>query len=160
MEGLNLCRRACGFRCFCHITNLPGGAHLTPKVSLFICGAEVEPSPLLLQLFIALLYQPRMRDGDDCFVIGGMKEWQEKPKYSRKTCTSVALSATEYTGLDPSSNPGRRCWKPATKRLRCDTESWRLTFKETYTAGESVCLCVSRVISAYEADRTANLIVC
>jgi hypothetical protein len=32
----------------------------------------VEPGPLLLRLFIGLLYQPWMIDGDDCGAISGM----------------------------------------------------------------------------------------
>jgi hypothetical protein len=30
-----------------------------------------------------------------------MNEWQEKPKYSDKTCVSAALSTTDPTWLDP-----------------------------------------------------------
>jgi hypothetical protein len=37
--------------------------------------AGVEPGPLLLRLFIGLLCQPWMTDGDDCGTIGGMSEW-------------------------------------------------------------------------------------
>jgi hypothetical protein len=43
---------------------------------LFIYGARVEPSPLLLQPFIGLLCQPWMIDDDDCGAIGTMNEWQ------------------------------------------------------------------------------------
>jgi hypothetical protein len=38
-----------------------------------------------------------MTDGDDCGAIGGMNEWQEKPKYSEETCHSAALSTTDPT---------------------------------------------------------------
>jgi hypothetical protein len=64
-------------------------------ISLFIYEAGVEPSPLLLRPFIALLYQPWMIDGDDCGAVSGMNEWQGKPKYSEKTCFYSALFTTE-----------------------------------------------------------------
>jgi hypothetical protein len=50
--------------------------HLIYYYFLFIYGARVEPSPILLQSFIGLLYQPWMIDGDDCGAIGGMIKWQ------------------------------------------------------------------------------------
>jgi hypothetical protein len=56
-----------------------------------IYGAGVELSPLLLRPFIGLLYQPWMRDGDDCGAVSGMNEWQGKPKYSVKICPSAAM---------------------------------------------------------------------
>jgi hypothetical protein len=40
-------------------------------IILFIYGIGVEPSPLLLQPFIGLLYQPWMTDGGDC----EMNDW-------------------------------------------------------------------------------------
>jgi hypothetical protein len=43
--------------------------------------------------------------------------WQGKPKYSEKTCRSVALSTKNPTMTDPGSNPGHRDGKPATNRL-------------------------------------------
>jgi hypothetical protein len=46
------------------------------------------------------------------------KDWQGKPKYSEKTCSSATLSTTNPTWLDPGLNPGRRGEKPATNRLR------------------------------------------
>jgi hypothetical protein len=45
------------------------------------------------------------------------ENWQVKPKYSEKTCPSATLSTTNPTWPDLGSNPGRRGWKPATKRL-------------------------------------------
>jgi hypothetical protein len=45
------------------------------------------------------------------------EDWQGKPKYSEKTCSSATLSATNPTWPDPGSNPGRRGGKPATNRL-------------------------------------------
>jgi hypothetical protein len=41
---------------------------------LFIYGSWVQPSALLLLLFIGLLYQTRMTDGDDYGTIGGMSD--------------------------------------------------------------------------------------
>jgi hypothetical protein len=49
-------------------------------VTRFIYGASVEPSPLLLQKFIGLFYQPWMVD-DDCGGISEANEWQMKRKY-------------------------------------------------------------------------------
>jgi hypothetical protein len=49
----------------------------------------VEPSPLSLRPFIGLLYQLWMVDCDDCGGVGGMNEWQWKPKYSEETCLCV-----------------------------------------------------------------------
>jgi hypothetical protein len=63
---------------------------------LFKYGAGVEPSPLVLSLFIDLLYQPRMID-DDCGANSRMNECQGKPKYPEKTCPSAALSTTDPT---------------------------------------------------------------
>jgi hypothetical protein len=45
------------------------------------------------------------------------KDWQEKLKYSKKTCPSPTLYTTNPTWLDPGSTPGRRCGKPATRLL-------------------------------------------
>jgi hypothetical protein len=66
-------------------------------IFLFIYGSRVEPNPLLLRPFIGLLYQPWMIDGDDCGAVGGLDEWQGKPKYSEETCPSAALSAADST---------------------------------------------------------------
>jgi hypothetical protein len=62
-----------------------------------------------------------MIDGDDCGAVGGMNEWQEKPKYSQKTCHSIALSTTDPKRLEP----GRHRGKPATSRLTYPT-AWSL----------------------------------
>jgi hypothetical protein len=48
-------------------------------LSLFIYGAGVKPSPLLLRRSIGLLYQPWVID-DDCGAVGVMNEWQGKQK--------------------------------------------------------------------------------
>jgi hypothetical protein len=45
------------------------------------------------------------------------KDWQGKPKYSKKICPSATLSNTNPTWPDPCSNPARRGGKPATNRL-------------------------------------------
>jgi hypothetical protein len=47
--------------------------------------------------------------------------WQGKPKYSEKTCTSVIFSITYPTLSDLGSNPGRRGRKPAINRLSYGT---------------------------------------
>jgi hypothetical protein len=54
-------------------------------------------------------YWPSVRaDGDGCGAISGMNEWQEKSKYSMRTCPSAALCTTDRTRLDPGSNPDHR----------------------------------------------------
>jgi hypothetical protein len=45
------------------------------------------------------------------------KDWQGKPKYSEKTCSSATLSTTNPPWTNPVLNPGRRGEKPATNRL-------------------------------------------
>jgi hypothetical protein len=84
---------------------------------LYIHGAGVDPSPLLLRPFIGLLYQPWMIDRDDCGAISGMNEWQGKLKYWEETCPSAALSTTDPTCRGPGATPGRRCSTPATDLL-------------------------------------------
>jgi hypothetical protein len=49
------------------------------------------------------------------------ENWQEKPKYSDKTCPSATLSTTNPTWTDLGSNPGRRSGKPAANRLSYGT---------------------------------------
>jgi hypothetical protein len=49
------------------------------------------------------------------------ENWQEKPKYSEKTCSSATLSTTDSTWLDLGSNPDRRGGKRATNRLSYGT---------------------------------------
>jgi hypothetical protein len=49
------------------------------------------------------------------------EDWQEKPKYSEKTCPSATLSTTNPTWPDLGSNPDRRGGKPATNRLSYGT---------------------------------------
>jgi hypothetical protein len=67
------------------------------NVFLFMYAAEVEQSPLFPRPFIGLLYQPGMIYVDDCGAIGGMDDWQGKPKYSVKTCHNATLSTTNPT---------------------------------------------------------------
>jgi hypothetical protein len=49
------------------------------------------------------------------------EDWQGKPKYSEKTCSSATLLTKNPTWPDLGSNPGRRGGKPATNRLSCGT---------------------------------------
>jgi hypothetical protein len=83
---------------------------------LFIYAAGAEPSPLLLRPFIGLLFQPWMKDGDDCIAISGTNEWQGKPKYSEKTWSITALSTAGPTRLALDSNPGGRGRKLGTTK--------------------------------------------
>jgi hypothetical protein len=50
--------------------------------------------------------------------------WQGKPKYSEKTCPSVALSTTNHTCC-PYANPGRRGGKPVSNRW---ATAWPMTY--------------------------------
>jgi hypothetical protein len=88
---------------------------------VFIYGAGVEPSALLLRPFIGLLYQPWLIYSDDYGAIGGMNEWQGKPKCSEKTHASAVLSTTDLTRFDPGSKSGHCGGKPATYRPRYST---------------------------------------
>jgi hypothetical protein len=67
------------------------------------------------------------------------EEWQGKPKYSEKTCSSATLSTTNPTWPGPGSNPGRRGGKPATNRLSygaaSSTTCCRLCFPHTLLGG-------------------------
>jgi hypothetical protein len=70
------------------------------KATEFVCfvyGAGVQPNLLLQRLFIGIMYQPWMIDGDDCGAVSGMNEWQWKPKYSEETCPCAAASTTDPT---------------------------------------------------------------
>jgi hypothetical protein len=49
------------------------------------------------------------------------ENWQGKPKYSEKTCSSATLFTTNPTWSDLGSNPGRRGGKPAINRLSYGT---------------------------------------
>jgi hypothetical protein len=64
------------------------------------------------------LYQACMTDyvddDDTCRASGGMSDWQEKRKYSKKTCPSAALSNKGSAYHEPSWIPGLRGGKPAT----------------------------------------------
>jgi hypothetical protein len=51
------------------------------------------------------------------------ENWQWKPKYSKKTCPSAFLSATNPIRPDLSSNPGPRSAKPTTNHLSSGTIS-------------------------------------
>jgi hypothetical protein len=77
---------------------------------LFIHGAGVEQSSLLLRPFIGLLYEPWVINYD-YGAINGMNKWQVKPQYSEETWSSVALSTT-----DPASWPGPEPGPPQWER--------------------------------------------
>jgi hypothetical protein len=63
-------------------------------------------------------YQPRMIGDGDCVRNCWNEDWQGKPKYSEKACTSAALTTTNPTWLHPGLNLDRgRGGKPATNRL-------------------------------------------
>jgi hypothetical protein len=49
------------------------------------------------------------------------EDWQGKPKFSEKTCSSATFSTTYATWPDLGSNPGRRGGKPATNSLSYGT---------------------------------------
>jgi hypothetical protein len=55
-------------------------------------------------------------------------EWQEKLKYSEKTCPDATLSTINPTWPDPGLNPGRRGGKPATNRF-----SYGAAFRDSYS---------------------------
>jgi hypothetical protein len=55
-----------------------------------------------------LLYQPWMMMDDKDLRSNRRNYWQEKPKYSEKTCPSANLSITNPTWPDPGSNLDRR----------------------------------------------------
>jgi hypothetical protein len=53
------------------------------------------------------------------------ENWQGKPKYLEKACSSATLSTTNPTWSDLGSNRGRRDGKPATNRLSYGTTTIR-----------------------------------
>jgi hypothetical protein len=65
-------------------------------IYLFIYGAGVEPSLLLLRSFVGLLYQPQMTDHVDCRAISVKNEWR-KQEYPEETWPNAALSITDPT---------------------------------------------------------------
>jgi hypothetical protein len=66
------------------------------KSLLFISGAGVEPSPLILRQFIGLLYQPWMIDADDCGPIRAISEWQRNQSTRSKRAV-VPLCPAQIT---------------------------------------------------------------
>jgi hypothetical protein len=68
-----------------------------PNICLFICGAGLDSSSLLLRPFIGLVYQRWTIDGDDCGAVDGMIVWHGKPKCSEKTCHVAAPLITDPT---------------------------------------------------------------
>jgi hypothetical protein len=71
------------------------------------------------------------------------ENWQEKPKYSEKTCPIATLS-TNPTWLDQGSNPGRRGGKPETNRLSYGTVWYGLVDTEKGSA-----FCAARACSQW-----------
>jgi hypothetical protein len=69
------------------------------------------------------LYQAFVIDNDvdDCGEIGGMKDWQVKPRYFEKLYPSTALSATNPTLFYPDWNPGRHRRNPESNSRSYDT---------------------------------------
>jgi hypothetical protein len=68
------------------------------------------------------------------------KDWQGKPKYSKKTFPSATLSTTNPTWHHPDLNTGRRGGKPVTNRL-----SYGTAFMLVKTV-MCVCVCVQACI--------------
>jgi hypothetical protein len=60
------------------------------------------------------------------------EDWQGKPKYSERTCSSATLS-TNPTRLDPGSKPGRCGEKPASNHLSHNTSHF------SYYGGAELC---------------------
>jgi hypothetical protein len=85
----------------------------------------VEPSPLLLRLFIGLLYQSWMIDGDDCGVISHMNEWQGNRNTWRKPAPAP-FCPPQVPYDDLGSNPGLHGGKPVTNWLRYSMASMGL----------------------------------
>jgi hypothetical protein len=80
-------------------------------VVMFLYGAGVEPSPLLLWPFINLWYQSRMINGDDCGAISGMNEWHGDTEVLGANLPQCLSVHTYSTWRVLASNPGRRCGK-------------------------------------------------
>jgi hypothetical protein len=76
-----MCNEMKGVISYLSPTSLGGGGSL---FFLFIYWTEAEPSPVLLGLLIGLIYQPCII-GYDCGGISEMNDWQEIPKYLKKT---------------------------------------------------------------------------
>jgi hypothetical protein len=55
--------------------------------------------------------------------VGGLDDWQGKPKHLEKACRSAALSTTDPTLIHPGSNSGRRGGKPVNIGLNYGTTS-------------------------------------
>jgi hypothetical protein len=91
--------------------------YVLSKRIIIIYLPGVETRQLLLRLLIGLFYKHWMMDGDDYGAIGGLNNWQLKPRYSEKTCNSSAFRTTNPTLLDPCSNPDRCDWILTTNLL-------------------------------------------
>jgi hypothetical protein len=71
------------------------------------------------------------------------ENWQEKPKYSEKTCRNATFFNTNPICPDLGSNPGRRSGKPATNRL-----SYGTAFCPVYFTG-SIIKTITEVYCIY-----------
>jgi hypothetical protein len=112
-----------------------GSARRENSISFFLGGSETVH--LVRRPLTGLLYQPRMID--DMCSSRWNENWQEKSKYSEKTCPSATLSTTNATWPDLSSNPGRRGSKPAINRLRYGTALGGIrTHNPSIRAGEDI----------------------
>jgi hypothetical protein len=70
-------------------------SHLVGNEAGRFYSCRVVASAPALRQFTGLLYQSLMTDNEDCWVIGGMTDRQGKQKYSKKTCSSIALTTTD-----------------------------------------------------------------
>jgi hypothetical protein len=90
-------------------------------------GLEWNPV-LLLRPFIGLLYQPWMKDNEDCGAVSVMSEWQGKPKYSEGTSPCVHCRSHMTS---PGLEPGPPLWEagdqPPEVRHGPGGEGWRST---------------------------------
>jgi hypothetical protein len=79
------------------VRNINPASEMKFETNIIYSLGGVRLSPLGTSATVGLLYQPRMIDDDDYGAVGGMRDWQGKPKYSEKTCPSATLSTTNPT---------------------------------------------------------------
>jgi hypothetical protein len=85
---------------------------------IIIIISGVGLSPLGTAAPSGLLYKPQMIDEGDCGATGGMKIGRGNRSTRRKPAPAPLCPPQIPHDQDPGSNPGRRCGKPATNRLR------------------------------------------
>jgi hypothetical protein len=83
------------------------------------------------------------------------EDWQGKPKYSEKTCTSATLSTTNPTWPDLGSKPGRRGGNSVTNRLSYGTA---LKFDAFYSVRGSTFR--RNVLRPEEESRASCTVLC